>query len=391
MKTSYFHVSLLTLALTISSCGKKTEEENKATNALKPTVEEINFNSFKEIQKAILSNNLENLKKEINSNPLVDLNQILFDGDTFLITAIKKDFRSIRNYLIEKGVDLEKANIHKETPLMVATSNGHLNSVKVLLDYKVNIEKKDHNGDTALLIAIKKSFDEIALALVKQGAQLETKDRKEMSAIELSQEYNVPQTKEMILNILKIERGTPDIAGFRSVLMNGDHRNLKGLLERFPRIAVEPVYESINPLAILGTIKDEINALRSAELLIEYKANINGPLNADYTPLIKATSNAKKSLANLYLNSKANPQLVDIEGKTALIHAVEINNLELVKLLLSYSAVEKYTFRKDGKKITIDACDVAKRVRKTLTTPEAKEENELIRKTLDCGFWSKFR
>jgi len=389
MKKSYFHAGLLVLALLISSCGKKTEEEEKSANSLKPTIEEINFNSFKEIQRAILSNDLESLKKELRDNPSIDLNQILHDGETFLTLAIKKDFRNIRNFLMEKGVNLEQANIHKETPLIAAVKTGRLNSVKVLLDNKVNLEKKEVNGDTALLAAIKNSYDEIALTLIKQGAKLDSRDKNELSPIELCQEYDVPQTKEMIQNILKIERGSPDIAGYRSVLLNGDHRNLKSLLERFPKVAVEPAYEAINPLAILSTINDEINALRSAELLIEYKANVNGPQNADYTPLIKATSLTKKSLANFYLSSKANPQLIDVDGKSALIHAIEVNNLELVKLLLSYSAVEKYTFRKDGKKITIDACDFVKAARRTLQTPESKDENEKIRKILDCSFWSR--
>lgn len=140
----------------------------------------------------------------------------------------------------------------------------------------------------------------------------------------------------------------------------------------------------MNPLALLVDASNEKNALSSAELLIRFNANVNGPEEADMTPLIKATIRKKSGFADLYLSSNANPQLLDKDGKSALIHAVENNNLEMVQMLLSYSAAEKYTFRKNGKKITLSACDSAKATEKRLTSPEDREINEKIRRVLDC-------
>ena len=106
------------------------------------------------------------------------------------------------------------------------------------------------------------------------------------------------------------------------------------------------------------------------------------------TPLIKATINQKKAFAELYLLNEANPQLLDKSGKSALIHAIELNNAELVALLLNKSAVEDYTFRdKDGKKVTYNACKVAKKMAKKISTPEDKAKNETIRDLLKCGFF----
>jgi ankyrin repeat protein len=261
------------------------------------------------------------------------------------------------------------------------------NTVRVLLDSKVDLEKKNIEGDTALHAAIKNNRDEIATLLVKQGANIDVLDGKFKNAIKLAEEYNVPTCLELLFSILKVEAGAPDIASFRNIISQGDLKRLNNVLTRYPSIVAD--YESINPLALTVELKDENTALRSAEMLLHYEANVNGPVDAEVTPLIKATLNKKKNFANLFLSSNANPQLLDKDGKSALIHAVELNNLELVKLLLSFSAVEKYSFRKDGKKITFDACDTAKAIGKTFTTgSDEKKTNDKVKDALDCGFLS---
>lgn len=372
------------------SCGKKAKVENKdkKDQELEPTQGEIYFNALKEIERSVTQNDLKSLKQTVAEHPGIDLNQLLHNGDTFLTIAIKNDFREIRNFLIESNVQLEKANINRRTPLMVAALYGRENSVQVLLDRKVELEKKDYLGDTALHMAIKKSNDDIALLLIKNGANVEATDAKDQNSLKLAELHNVPNSFDLIKSIMQIEYGAPDLAGFRSILVQGDIKRLGKVLNRYPNIAQESAYESINPLALLVDVKDEMNALRSAELLINHRANVNGPLNAEYTPLIKATVARKKGFANLYLRSNANPQLYDKDGKSALIHAVEMNNLELVEMLLSFSAPENYSFRKDGKKYSFKACDSARSTEKSLTTKEEKQINKEIKERLDCGFFN---
>lgn len=387
MKLKTNSIILGLVVLLSFSCGKKAEMDDKrSSDNLSPTVAELNFKILKELKKSVLENNLNAVKKIIVDNPGIDLDQTLNDtGETFLIISIKKDFRSIRNYLIEKGANLDQANINRETPLIAAVSNSQLNSVKVLLDYKVDLERKDNNGETALHVALKNSNDEIALILIKQGANIYTLDRREKSPLKIAQENNLSQSIEAMTSLMDLESGAPDLTSFRNIITQGDYKKLNTLLTRFPKVASDKIYQSINPLALLVEVKNEQNALRSAEILINNKSNVNGPEEAEQTPLIKATIRQKKGFANLYLNSEANPQLLDGEGKSALIHAVQLNNPEIVDLLLSYSAVEKYTFRKDGKKVTFNACTIAKEMTSKLKTTAEKEANKKIKRSLDCG------
>lgn len=353
---------------------------------------EARFNTLKELKEALNRNDFEALKKCLDKNPDIDLDEIIYEtGETLLITAIKKDYREIRNLLIDEGVSLEKTNSNKETPLIAAVLADQENSVKVLLDLKVELEKKDINGDTALHAALKKSNDTLSLLLIREGASIYTLDAKEKNALRIALDNNVPESLNLIKSIMEMEIGSPDITMFRNILLSGDHHRLKNVLARYPRIATEKTYQFINPLALLVGVKDEINAFRSAELLIQYEANVNGPEGVDQTPLIKATISRKRSFVNLYLSSKANPQLLDKDGKSALIHAVEANNAELVDLLIAYSAAEEYTFRRNGRRITYKACDIAKKVGKTLGDDEAaKVTNKRIRESLDCGLLRRF-
>ncbi len=376
------------LILVFISCGKKAEmDEKKTVDNLSPTMAEVHFKALRELKKAIFDNNLGTVKKIIIENPGIDLNQTLSEsGETFLIIAIKKDFRSIRNYLIEKGANLDQPNVNKETPLIAAVLTSQVNSVKVLLDYKVDLERRELNGNTALHIALKNSNDEIAVILIRQGANIYTTDRGDKSPLRIAQENGLSQSVEAMMTIMDLESGAPDLTTYRNVITQGDFKKLNSLLTRFPKIASDKIYQSINPLALLVEVKNEQNAIRSAEILINNQTNVNGPEEAEQTPLIKATVRQKRGFAKLYLSSEANPQLLDNEGKSALIHAVQLNNPEIVDLLLSYSAVEKYTFRKDGKKVTFNACKIADEMASKLKTSQEKEANKKIKRSLDCGF-----
>jgi ankyrin repeat protein len=384
MKTVLLPLTFL-MVFAISGCGKKANvSEKKANgNTIQPSTAEVYFNALKEITRAVTSNDIEALKKVVSENPDVDLNQILNDGDTFLIIAIKNDFRLVRNFLIEKNVSLEKPNVNKETPLIAAVSHGRKNSTRVLLDNKVNLESKNDEGDTALHVAIKKNNDSIALLLINRGASTEAMDKQERSASKLVDEYDVPQCKEFFDSLKKVEIGAPDIATYRKVIEDGDAKRLTTILTKYPGLVLD--YETINPLSLLVIAKDSNNALKSAELLLSLKANVNGPKDAESTPLIKAVREQKFGFVNLFLDAKANHQIMDRMGKSALIHAVELNNPQIVELLLSYSALEKYTFRRGGRKINFNACVTAKNVGDKLQTEEGRALNKKIRESLNCG------
>ncbi len=386
MKIFLLNLGLLVMLTCFASCGKKAKVKDSNPGVSNVQSTEDQGYILKDLKTAVLDNDIQIVKKIISSKNEIDLNQIIpGTGETLLTLSIIHDFREIRNFLLEKGVNPEALNGIKQSPLFVAVKNNQLNSAKVLIDLKVDMDAIDMTSqNTPLIQAIKNANKEMAIFLIKEGANLETLDKNQRSPIRLAEDKNLSEVTELIRSILQAEYGAPDLKSFRTLLNEADVPRLNSVLSRYPKLIND--YETINPLAILVDGKDEYKSIKSAELLIKYKANVNGPVDAEQTPLIKATRIQKGGFASLFLAAKANPQLLDKEGKSALIHAIELNNLELVDLLLSFSAVEKYTFRRDGKKITYSACQVARNVDKNLTETSAKEINRQIRKSLACGF-----
>lgn len=373
----------------MTGCGKKAETNDSSAldRSLPQTESEKYFKGLQDISSAVKNNDAAALEKAINENPGFNLDTFQTDGNTFLITAIDNKFTQIRNILIEKGASVTKASINdKRTPLIAAVDNEDIYSVQILLDAGASLDKKNNEGNTALHVALKKNLEDIAVALIKHGADLNVTDAQRNNALKLAEDSTCDKAFELIKSILQVEFGAPDLASYRSLITSGHNEQLRMVIDRYPRIVND--YEAINPLAILVDLKNKSQALETASILLEKKANVNGPINAEITPLIRATARQEKGFVYLFLKENADPQLKDKDGKSALIHAVELNNFELVDLLISYSANEKYTFRKDDKKITFNACSVAKKVAKSLKDADTKATNKAIQKRLDCGLLS---
>lgn len=387
MRFTFLNLGLVLSLTLICGCGKKAKvKDSSSDNSGLQTSAVDGGYVLKDLKSALFSNDVETFKSLLENNKDFDINQLVpGTGETFLTLAITNDFRGIRNLLLEKGADPEMHNALMQPPIIVAVKNQRINSVKVLIGFKVNLDKIDfQTKDTALLMAIRNGYDEIAKLLITGGADLEALGKDLKSSAQLAEEKDLTDISDLIRGILQAEYGAPDVKSFKALIQEADVASLTTIISRYPSLPID--YEAINPLMILLEVKNRFRAYKTAELLLKYNVNVNGPIEAEVTPLIRAIKDQKKPFANLFLKFQANPQLIDTEGKSALIHAIELNNPELVDLLLSYSAVEKYTFRKDGTKITFNACKIAKEIGKKLTDPKARESNSHIKKSLSCGF-----
>ncbi len=387
MRFNFLNLGLvLLLATTAFGCGKEAKvKDNIPDAASQPSTVDDGY-LLKDLKAALLNNDTKTFSSLLENNNDLNLNQLIpGTGETFLTLSIINDFREIRNLLLEKGAHPEAPNALKQPPIIVAVKHNRLNSVKVLIGFDVDLDKIDYQTkDSALLMAIRRGQQEMAKLLISSGANLEVLDKDLKSSAQLAEEKNLKELSDLIRGILQSSYGAPDIKSFKALIQEADVASLTTIISRYPSLPVD--YEVINPLMILLEIKHKFRAYKTAELLLKYHVNVNGPIEAEETPLIKAIKDQRKPFANLFLKFKANPQIIDSDGKSALIHAIEINNAELVELLLNYSAAEKYTFRKEGKKITYNACKVAKEIGQKLSDPKDKESNSRIKKGLSCGF-----
>ena len=73
--------------------------------------------------------------------------------------------------MIEGGADVNVKNTYGVTSLMMASPNGHPETVKLLLDSKANVNTATPEGHTPLYIAKMQGHSEIVKLLKEYGAK----------------------------------------------------------------------------------------------------------------------------------------------------------------------------------------------------------------------------
>lgn len=381
---------LSALILSVVSCGKKARDDESpdSLSSIAPTLSQQQFNALKYLKNGLRDNDLALIEKAFKTDPELNVNQIMDDGDTPLISSIKSGYRNIRNYFIDHGANLNKANVLKETPIIIAVKYKKINSVQVLLDYKVKVDERDSDNNVALHYALKNNDGPTALLLVKQGANIQLTDSEDRNAYQIAIDQKLFDVADIIKGLMIANYNTPDISTFKSLITLGDVKGMKMMLDKFPNVVVD--YQLINPLNMILSTQDLNSGFKMAELLLINHIDPNGPIKSDETPLIKATKTQRIDFSELYLTYKANPDLTDAQGKSALIYAVELNQLELVELLLKYSAKVKYTTNVGANKINFNACKTANITLRTLKNDLEKENMKQIKKLLSCSIWDWF-
>lgn len=69
------------------------------------------------------------------------------------------------------------------TPLMIATWNGHLNTVKALITHKAQVDSRNEDGLSALMIAASKGHETIVQLLLSHGADAAGRDHNSKSVL----------------------------------------------------------------------------------------------------------------------------------------------------------------------------------------------------------------
>ena len=386
----------MALTLALAACGKKSVSDGKdPTPAADKTHEELTFEQSSDLKAAFDTGNLDLFKEVFRKNPGLDLNTTMNDGETLLTSAIKNDYREIRNFLIEKGAATDRLNTNKESPLIAATVAGYLESVKILIDHDVDIDKKDATGMTALHHAIfnsdsekiplrqRKISQDIAIFLVKSGASVELTNSENQTPYLMALEHNNVAIQNLIKSIMDREYGTPKIETFISVLQSGDTEKLDFNLSRYPNMPI--TYESINPLSLAMDYSGEVTALKMMQLLITYKVNVDGPKDAETTPLIKAVKLQNQSFVGTLINAKADINLKDRDGKSALYFAITLKNPRITDVLIRMNA-DKYYKVRSSVKYDFDACRVLRDTEREADESEMTSINEM-KSSLGCrGF-----
>ena len=380
------HIFALTvlMGLTLVSCGKKAQEHSAAVDPLNPGVEtQIGEETHLEILAAIKANDLDKLKRLLALKTQIDLNIILEDGETLLTTAVALDRFQMVEILIENNASVFRSNKRKETPLMVAAKYGLEDLVRLLMTLGSKTDNKDQDGNTALHLAILSKFETVALYLINSSINIDITNNNNQTALKLAELNDLKKVVELLRSLTQTSVGLPDKMTVRNMVALGNVVNLNQLFSKYPTIVNE--YKDLNFYVLIMRSHPHDKALGMTHLLMSYGADLNGPSGAEISPLIEAVKRGYEDFMILMLNENVNPDILDDSGKSALVWAIEKKSDSMVKSLVEKNAAKKYTYYVDGNKKKMNSCDVARSVRKQITSSEDKKIIENIMDYLGCG------
>ena len=228
--------------------------------------------------------------------------------------------------LLEKGADVNQPKLMNETPLMVASKEGHVDEVKLLLKYNANVTAET-TGFTALYLACCNDHIEVAKVLIENGADVNQIADKALEILLVVIERKYSDIACLLIrngarvNTANISGETPLVCAVR----NNDMRVVEELVQHGANVAAEALSHAVR--ARNSTVTSFL--LQKAEKDTVHKRNGD---------LVKATVDGDGNYAEILLPYVSNINLLLESGDTALMEAAKRGQEEHVKLLLDHGA-----------------------------------------------------
>ncbi|KAJ5509678.1 hypothetical protein N7527_011821 [Penicillium freii] len=258
------------------------------------------------------------------------------DGATALHRACQNGQKETVEMLIQRGADIQRVSSRWGAPIAAASAGGSADIVELLLNKGVNIDGVDEEDDTALTLALATGHTEVAHLLLENGANLNHMGRKHGSALKIA----IERENLDFVNLL-LENGANaalDIPGFSPLLHIAAEANNRDIMEAL----VEAGTSDLAVCDSAGRSLLSVAILNKAQQIVDFLLEHQG-LNLDVqdvagrTALSIAAAQGSHVVTELLLR-EANPDIPDMEGKTALIHSILSEDIQTIQELLQHQA-----------------------------------------------------
>mmetsp|Transcript_4703 Transcript_4703/g.9844 ORF Transcript_4703/g.9844 Transcript_4703/m.9844 type:complete len:354 (-) Transcript_4703:66-1127(-) len=217
-------------------------------------------------------------------------------------------FRAIENlqentavYLIEKGSDVNKANVRGDLPLHKAAELGLAKTCKALIERGADPLALDETGRTTLICAARSRREEVVKMMIEQGVDVNHRDKRGHTAMILLG-VAAPSTVSLML-----EAGA-------------DQSMCSTCQRRSTCLSVAVRY------GLPSTIETLLDHSTSAMEMVDIWGR---------TPLMLAVMERKPQAGRILLRHGADANAKDVEGKTALALAVKENDVQMLRIILN--------------------------------------------------------
>lgn len=243
---------------------------------------------------------LEIVNELLNRNADIEIYDL--QGATVLHHMAQIGRADIMDMLLKKTnkVDIITNKVEKVTPLYMASLNGHLELVKMLLDHGADINfVRSDNGFTVLSAAIFNKNIAVVNELLNRGVDT---------------------------NILV--QGFPPL---HCAAQLGDIDIMEMILCKTGNIDTKSKNVVEGTALSMASSQGNSNAVK---WLADRGADINIQCSNGWSPLVIALRNKHLEVVKTLLSLGASSEVVDVRGFTALHHAAEIGDVDIMRLLI---------------------------------------------------------
>lgn len=323
-KVFFYSIVFLTFVCVLNGCASTKKTSNSVVQPESPAakVEEkifIDLNGNTPLMIAIQKNQIDAVKKELsdsryNDNNNALLNHININDETALHIAVRNRSEAIVKLLLDNRIEKDTKNLNGDTALHIATKNGDITIVKMLVDAKCDINAVDgSNAATALVLAAKRGSKNLVEYFIEKGADVQKPDFYGKTY----KDYYAPdkETEKRAENPVEEKRkiSIGNNAGRKYAVVFGSSK--------------DPVIQAV---------KDRNRS--KLESLIAEGQGLDTPDSFGNTALMYAVNMQNVYLINCLLANGANASASNIYGQTPLHCAVSKLNASIVSMLCSAGA-----------------------------------------------------
>jgi len=259
------------------------------------------------------------------------VNKITPEGCSAISYAVTKGDIEIADILIEHQADLEIIDSHERTLLHLARFADDSYMIRRLLDVGLDTDARDKAGFTAIHRAVIENKTNTFQILLNAGADISIRDNNAFNTLMSCAEYN---RHDMMQDLIR----------------KGVDIDLRGKSGQ-TALMIASYYADTQTVATLLNAGADINARASADqhalnyafwstnlptftYLLEKGANPNLKSKHRWPLIFDVVSEEQIDFLRALISNKANINITDIEGHTALFTAARIGNEEIVQILI---------------------------------------------------------
>lgn len=235
--------------------------------------------------------------------------------------------------LVGEGASIDATDSHNATALHYALRSRKNLLADVLIEAGIGVNIADRDGNTPLLLAVKNGVPGVVDTLLKSDAEVNVKNRYFNSPLLLSIRHGYKDVAELLLSAGAHESAVKALqVSFLSSAPVESIVNIQRLIVD-SKLAINHDTEGLAALLITAIKARRIFVIR---FLLEHGAGLD--LDVNGLPLHVAVQGGDYELVRLLLEKGANIEIVDKDGRTALMFAVKSGQSQVVKLLLDAGA-----------------------------------------------------